>query len=138
MQMLLKSVRIAVAVSFVLSGCSTKPAESKANHEAIVLHNSMMKKADLIRYRLDELKADSMISRDSVAVLSHALAQWQADIVEVPANEHHEHGDHDHHAQDHGHNPPPDVTEEQMLDIQKELDERLIAIGKRVANLKQE
>lgn len=121
-----------ILLASILLSCSTTTSDTRKNHEATVLHNSMMKKAAVIRDRLEELKGDSTLIQDSIAAWVYAMDRWQADVVEVPGNEHHEHENHDHHE----HNPPPDVTEEQMLDIQKELDERLTEIGKRVASLK--
>lgn len=123
---------ILTSIIFLLS-CSSKSSEDKRNHEAIILHNSMIKKANQIDLRLNELKYDSSVNQDSVMLLSKALEQWKYDLVEVPGNEEH---NHDHHNHAHNDNKIPEVTEEQMLAIQRELDERLSGIGSRVINLK--
>ena len=95
----------------------------------------MMKKAGWMRKRLDELKTDTSVNKDSVALLYKALEEWQTDIVEVPGNDE---PHYDHHDHAHGTTPLPDVTEEQMLEIQKELDKKLSTIGKKISRLKPE
>lgn len=87
----------------------------------------MLKKASQIEHTLNDLTHDSWVNKDSVEHLFGALKQWRSDLVEVPGNEE---PDHEH---SHGHDRIPEVTEEQMLAIQKELDERLSEIGKRVS-----
>jgi hypothetical protein len=115
----------------VLIACSPKNGDETLNTQAIMLHNSMIKKANEIEHRLTELESDSLVNRGSVETLREMLEEWEADLVEVPGNENHEHETHHHH--DH---KPLDVTAEQMLAIQKELDERLSKIGKRTTQLK--
>jgi hypothetical protein len=94
----------------------------------------MMKKAAYMTQQLNELKANPSVNKDSVKLISRTLEHWQADIVEVPGND----DSHDHQGHNHSHERLPEVTEEQMLGIQKELDERLRAIGKRITSLKPE
>ena len=117
------------AFAVIIMSCNAKVSEEKLNHEAITLHNSMVQKSNMIAHRLNEIKNDTAVNQDSVTVLIQLLAQWKNDLVEVPGNEHH---GHDHHHQ----HSPPDVTAEQMLEIQKDLDMRLGNIGKRAAQLK--
>ncbi len=90
----------------------------------------MIKKVEHIEHRLNELKADSTVSPDSIRLLIGFLEQWREDLVEVPGNGHHDHG----HALNHS--ATPELIDEQMLEIQKELDERLSGIGKRATQLK--
>lgn len=123
--------KINIIISLVLFSCSSKTSDER-NSEAIALHNSMIQKANHIEHLLSEMKGDTAINKDSIAVLSALLEHWKASLVEVPGN------DHDHAAYAHHHSEPLDVTEEQMLEIQKELDERLSTIGKRLSLLKPE
>jgi hypothetical protein len=124
-------MRIAITISIALFSCSSRSSEDKINHEAIMLHNSMMKKANQIEHRLNGLWNDTTVNRDSLKLFSALFEQWRADIVEVAGNENHDHSDHAH-----SHSTIPDITEEQMLEIQRELDERLSKIGKRINRLK--
>jgi hypothetical protein len=126
---------LTLMVLFVLLSCSSKDSVRKRNHEAIVLHNSMIKKANEIEHRLNEIRSDSTISKDSILTLSETLEQWKLDLVEVPGNEEHDLHTHNH---SHSHTEMPELTEAQMLAIQKELDKRLSAIGTRIKNLKPE
>jgi hypothetical protein len=123
-----------IVVAILAVSCTSKTSEDRLNTEAILLHNSMIKKSVMIRNRLTELKSDSSVSQDSVRRLFELLERWESDLVEVPGNEHH---DDAHHSHDHGHATPA-VTAEQMLAIQKELDKRLSVIGSRIFNLKPE
>jgi hypothetical protein len=111
--------------------CHSSPKENK-NPEAIILHNPMVKKANMIEHRLNEIASNTMeINEDSVRVLKELLDQWKSDLIEVPGNENHYHHEHSH-----SHQLASDVTDEQMLEIQKELDARLSLIGKRATQLK--
>lgn len=127
-------MRKLIAVAILAVSCTSKASEDHLNTQAILLHNSMIKKSVMMRNRLNELKSDSSVSQDSVGRLFQLLKHWEADLIEVPGNEHH---DDAHHSHDHSH-ATPDVTAEQMLAIQKELDERLSRIGNRIFNLKPE
>lgn len=125
-------VGVILIASSILIGCSSTGSERKGNQQAIALHNSMVKKAKAIEDRLNQLRSDSTTNRDSVGALTEALIQWKADLIEVPGNE-----EHDHHAHGHGSNQNmPQITDEQMLEVQQELDRRLSLIEKRITNLK--
>lgn len=129
-------MRFIMLVPVILLSCSSRSKEEKRYHESIILHNSMIKKVNQIEYRLNEIANDTAdVPQDSVDVLRSLLEEWKGDLVEVPGNEDHIHDQHSH---AHSHASAPDVTEEQMLAIQKELDERLSSIGKRIADLKPE
>jgi hypothetical protein len=120
-----------VMLFILLVSCTASPKE-RANHEAIMLHNSILKKADLIKHRLNELlNGNSNVNRDSLRVLIDFFQEWKADLVEVPGNE-----DHSHHDHGHSYQPAPEVTSEQMIKIQKELDARLAIIGQKASALK--
>jgi hypothetical protein len=120
-----------VTFAFILLSCTSKISDDKLTDEAISLHHSMIKKSNMIRHRLNELQKDPAVNQDSVAHFLELLKQWETDLVEVPGDEDHVHGTHSHH--DH---PPHDVTPEQMLEIQKDLDARLGNIGKNTTKLK--
>jgi hypothetical protein len=110
--------------------CSSKQDKSDYRHVAI-LHNAMMERARLIERDLNMLHHDTLTQevRDSLEVIANLLHAWKADVVEVPGNDMHEHDDHSHsHAQ-----VAMEVTPQQMLEIQKELDARLSSIGKKLA-----
>jgi hypothetical protein len=113
--------------------CSSKQDKSDYRHAAI-LHNAMMDRARLIERDLNALHHDTLAKevRDSFEVIANLLHAWKEDVVEVPGNDMHEHEDHSHsHAQ-----VALEVTPQQMLEIQKELDTRLSSIGKRLALIK--
>jgi hypothetical protein len=112
--------------------CASRKDEAKLNREAIVLHNSMMERAALIESKLVDLKDDSTVNQDSVGWLITFLNEWKGDVVEVPGNESESH---DHHGHHHDHSLV-NVTSEQMLEIQRELNDRLTILEERTGNLK--
>jgi hypothetical protein len=117
----------------LMISCSSKQDKSDYRHAAI-LHNAMMDRARLIERDLNVLHHDSLTQdvRDSLDVIANLFRAWKEDVVEVPGNDTHEHEDHSHgHAQ-----TAPEVTPQQMLEIQKELDARLSFIGKKLALIK--
>lgn len=128
---LINKMRPNLIVAIALLSCTSKTSEKSINHQAIILHNSMIKKANHIEHRLNKIRKDTAINRDSIAVLSTLLKQWKANLADVAANE-----NHDHINQVHNHRAPTDLTDEQMLAIQSGLDEKLSAIGKRISQLK--
>jgi hypothetical protein len=121
---------LAAITLMTLIACSSKNPDENLNAQAILLHNSMMKKANEIERALADFEKNSRLNMDSVKVLRNALEQWEAEIVEVPGNE-----NHDHEAQHHHDHKPLDVTAEQMLAIQKDFDLRLSSIEKRITRL---
>jgi hypothetical protein len=117
----------------LMASCSSKQDKSDYRQAAIV-HNAMMDRARWIERDLNTLHNDTLTQevRDSLEVITNILHAWKQDVVEVPGNDMHEHNNHSHsHAQ-----VAPEVTPQQMLEIQKELDARLSFIGKRLALIK--
>ncbi len=127
----ISDMRSNIFISVLLISCTAKVSDEKRNHEAIIIHNSIMKKANQIEHRLNELRNDSTLSQDSLKLFSTLFEQWSEDIVDVPGT-----GNHDHSGHAHNHSTIRDITEEQILEIQRELDEQLSNIGKRMSRLK--
>lgn len=81
------------------------------------LADSSAKQIDELVGALDKIKGD--------------FEAWEENVVSVPGmedeheHEHSKEGEHHHH---HDHKPAPDVTSEQMLDIQKEIRKNIEAI----------
>lgn len=136
------------AIALVLSLISCESAEKKAekaqlkeaaaiHNQAIGIHNEVMplfKEVETqkarINSRLSELGKAAKKDEAELAAYKHAfealgsaemhMREWMEALVEVPGNEehhHHEHGEgHDHH---HEHGAEPQLTAQQMLDVQK-------------------
>lgn len=101
---------------------------------AAEIHNQMISTKDTLEQTLLNLKKDTsgLVSQDSILAWEELLKIWENDLVEVPGNELH----HDHHQSEsnpHHSHQQLDVTPEQMLEVQKELQQRLTAIEKRIA-----
>jgi hypothetical protein len=115
----------------LITACSGGRGNEVIMEEAARIHNETMALAVLVETAIIDGEADSMItiSHDSIVHWRQLFEAWKEDIVEVPGNEaHHTHAGGNHH---HDHTPP-DVTAEQMLEIQKTLAKRMSDLSRRV------
>lgn len=133
---------LAVVLIFAAVGCHSHDHEGEAfNAQSAALHDSLMVIEADVRAELNRLEAtlgedsDGSALADSIAAIDAAFADWAEYLVEPLGDDHdHDHG-HDH---DHSHEPAPDVTPEQMVDLQQALLDGIVAIQARVSSLGQE
>lgn len=129
----MKNEVVLAVLAVLASGCSgSSRQEERVLKEAAGVHNAMMDELEKIELRLELLRADSTVSKDSVIMWQSELEKWEDEVVEVPGNEEHE--EHDEHAK-HGHHHDHkrlDVTAAQMLTVQQELSSRLARISDRI------
>ncbi|MCU0384224.1 MAG: hypothetical protein MUF68_09190 [Cyclobacteriaceae bacterium] len=135
----MKRILIISAISLFIFNC-THNKDKETLTKASTIHNEAYALLEKLEDDLKTLKADITINQDSVAVLSKALAAWEENLVEVPGNEHEHHhheGEEGHnHDHDHNHAKAPDVTPNEMLEIQTTLKKEIEAIAKRFEALK--
>jgi hypothetical protein len=115
----------------LITACSGGRGNEVIMEEAARIHNETMALAVLVEKAINNGEADSMntISNDSIVHWRQLFEAWKEDIVEVPGNEtHHTHAGSSHH-HDHA---PPDITPEQMLEIQKSLARRMSDLSRRI------
>lgn len=80
---------------------------------------------------LDSLGQTTTVPPDSLAAWKRELEAWEENLVEVPGLEH-EH-DHDHEGHDHHHHEAaPNITDADMLNVQKEALRQLQALQIRI------
>lgn len=85
--------------------------------------------------------AAAVASIDSTIAALDAIAksfeEWEENLVEVPglAHEHHHHEGEEHHH--HDHKPAPDVSGEQMIEIQKEIKTNIEKIKSDLASVEE-
>lgn len=120
--------KLSILVSVILGACTSGHNE-ELHQQSIEMHEAALrigKQAnDKIKQFASEVEAlaDSSLL-DSLASLKQGYQDWDESLVEVPG---HEHDHHDHEGHDHGdheghdHSPAPDLTQEMVLEIQKEL-----------------
>ncbi len=134
--------------------CSGTSAEHKILHEAADVHNEALK----IRKEMDsnieklqslrgsiQVQAEALSDEElkfvkSVEVLEKRLEYWNENHVEVPGFEHdgHDHSGHDHnhdHSHDHSHAPKYQLPASDMLIIQKEFRDSILAIKGKLESL---
>ncbi len=140
------------AVGLAFAACTPKKdpqlqQAAQIHNQAMAMHDEVMASVGGAKALLPRLKA----RRDSASAatrpaLDSAIAgiertdkrmdTWMAEVVEVPGNEedghaHHEHGKGG--AHEHSHDAPPDVTPQQMLDIQREMKKNIEGIRDQAA-----
>lgn len=100
--------------------------------DAAKYHREAMELAAQLETRLDSLAEYRVVSEDSIRAWHLAIESWERDVIEVPGYDHDDHGEtHDHHHHEHK-APPPDLTSQQMRDVQQELLQRLQDIESRL------
>jgi ABC-type nickel/cobalt efflux system permease component RcnA len=84
------------------------------------LKNVLLEKKKTLTDAAALAKIDSTTA--AFEAVQQAFETWEDNIVSVPGMEHnHDHAAGEAHAHEHDHKPAPDVTSEQMLEIQKEM-----------------
>ncbi|MEM6646531.1 MAG: hypothetical protein AAF730_09795 [Bacteroidota bacterium] len=113
-------------LSFFWSGCQGHDHDHEAEAfqtEALSLHDSLVVVESDVRTLLADLQAqagDSDVLADSLTAITADLETWETFMVE-PEGAHEDGHDHSHdHDHDHSHDAP-DVTPEQMVEVQQAL-----------------
>ncbi|MCF2445957.1 hypothetical protein L0657_18505 [Dyadobacter sp. CY345] len=107
---------------FLLNSCSSDKTKSEALTEANKVHLESVAIHDSFEKEIDEKKRSAVAVGDSVLIFKldslHNLVElWEEGIIEVPDFEHeHHHEDGAHH---HEHKSAPQMTDESMLDYQR-------------------
>ncbi|MEM1128801.1 MAG: hypothetical protein AAGI71_19310 [Bacteroidota bacterium] len=126
-------------------GCHNHDPEAEAlQAEAVALHDSLVVIENQVRDALalmtlgaTPLEADTLQPAtpllDSLDAIEADLATWSSYLVE-PAGAHEDHDDHDH-DHDHDHSPAPDVTPQQMVELQQALLDDIVALQGRLEQL---
>ena len=123
----------------LIYGCSPSQDE-QLDTQSVEIHDLAIKIGEHVEEKIKRIAqhASSLeeptksLLQDSVKVLTEDFAYWQSTIVEVPG---HEHDHHDHHHHHHDHGTASDLTPKMMLDIQKDLRDRVVKLNVRVQRL---
>lgn len=123
----------------IVLSCSSSRSE-RLTEQSITIHEEALdiglKASDKItqlEYQTEGLDEPMRLAiLDSVEVLKAEWKAWESAIVEIPGHKH-AHHDHDHH--EHNHSASPDLTPEMMMDIQKDLKNRIVALNIRTQKL---
>lgn len=138
----MKPVFLLVISVLTLAFCTPKKnpqlqEAAQIHNEAIAMHKEVTALVENAKTLLPGLKAkrdsEDAVARPAFDTAIAAIEQadkkldlWMDDVVEVPGNEaHNEHNAHEH---EHNHAAPPDVTPQQMLEIQRETKKTLESI----------
>ena len=124
-----------ILLILLIYGCSPSNDE-KLHTQSVETHDLAIKIGEHVEEKIQQIahyagnqeEPLKSLLQDSVKVLTQDFVYWQSTIVEVPGHEH------DHHHHDHS-STAPDLTPEMMLDIQKDLRDRVIKLNVRAQRL---
>lgn len=136
---------------FFFISCGTNSEEHKILHEAFDVHLEALEikkemEPDLqqlrhfnnsIQVQGKALSNEEMNFTKSISSLESRLRNWEENHVEVPGFEHegHDHSGHDHSGHDHSHTPKLQIPASDILIIQKEFKDSILAIKGTVGTL---
>ena len=106
------------------------PQTSDELKQAGEIHLQALALSAQLENSLDSLGQTTTVPPDSLAAWKRELEAWEENLVEVPGLEH-EH-DHDHEGHDHHHEAAPNITDADMLKVQKEALRQLQALQIRI------
>lgn len=122
--------KLLFVLALLFTACGGNSADKKILADAARIHNEMMELAEQLETKIDGLQPDSsQLPADTLANIRQAFSAWESDVVEVPGNEEHHHEEGEEHHHEH---KTVEVTAQQMLTIQTELNRRLLEIQSRV------
>ena len=110
-----------LAAVCMLASCSSKKGPSELLEQANVVHLEAVGVYEEAHELFGKLKAEAEAQKDSLSIASldsihDVLHHWKDGLYEVPGFEHaHDHSD----GHDHSHKPAPNMTDQSMLDYQK-------------------
>ena len=122
--------RSLILLALIIVACSH--SSDDLLKEAAQVHNLSVKIGEHVAQKIHAIEeyaqteADSLIRAqllDSVIILNEQLSDWENELVEVPGNEHEGH--------DHHHEVSMELTPQMILEIQREINQRIIALNVR-------
>lgn len=121
--------------------CSTTQDE-KLHLQSVETHDLAIKIGEHVKEKIGQIDTKTnlleeplkSLLKDSVLVLTQEYTHWESTIVEVPGHEH-AHHDHDHAGHDHDHSPAANLTPEMVLEIQRDIRDRIVNLNIRAQKL---
>ena len=150
----MKYLFITLAFSLFLASCGGPKEDSPSLKEAKEVHNRMVGIAsemkDILSLKTTEYEsrlaplaargdtvlasADSLVAiglgkfSDRLFWVQTSLEEWESNLLGLPGEEHnHSHAEGEH-AHDHSHGTNPELTDEQQLELQKELESQILIL----------
>jgi Glu-tRNA(Gln) amidotransferase subunit E-like FAD-binding protein len=111
----MKTVIYIIPLAFMLS-CGSADQKSKMLVEANQLHLESVSIASKLEKSLDSLRQQQVSTAEKIRLdsISGLIALWEESVIEVPGFEHAHH-----HTEGHEHKPAPQMTDESMLEYQR-------------------
>ena len=122
-------------VVFAALSCSRRGEKSPELIEANRLHLEAMKIAQQLEQQRDSLMplAKDDLGKSQIDSVQKLIEVWEDNVIEVPGFAHvHKHG---HEAHSHEHKAAPPMTDESMLDYQRQSREAIAELQKAIAKL---
>ncbi|WP_157486730.1 hypothetical protein [Dyadobacter alkalitolerans] len=129
--MMCKIISYGPIALFLVASLSCQPDQQKSETlvEANNLHIESFATAEKIQQKLDSIKKTTTDKSTQAKLdsIGNLVKLWEGGLIEVPgfAHEHH-HGSHDH-------KPAPQMTDQSMLEFQRNAKQAIEQIGKQVS-----
>lgn len=152
----MKYLFVTIALALTIASCGGPKEDSPSLKEAKEVHNRMVGIAsemkDILKHKMTEYesrfapiaakgdsalaKADSLVAirlgkfSDRLFWVQTSLEEWESNLVGIPGEEHdHSHAEGEHtHDHSHSHEANPELTDEQQLELQKELESQILIL----------
>ena len=120
-------------VAFAALSCSRGSEKSPELIEANRLHLEAMKISQQLEQKLDSLMplAKNDLEKSQIDSLQKLIEVWEDNVIEVPGFAH----AHEHEAHSHEHKAAPPMTDESMLDYQRQSREAIFELQETIAKL---
>ncbi|SDG37732.1 hypothetical protein SAMN04487996_11830 [Dyadobacter soli] len=121
------------AICLLAASCSKKSEKSPQLIEANRLHLEAIEISKQLETRLDSLspKAAGDVEKSRIDSLRSLIETWEENVIEVPGFPH----AHDHAHGAHSHKSAPPMTDESMLDYQRQSREAIIELKEAIVKI---
>ncbi|GGM73145.1 hypothetical protein GCM10010967_00850 [Dyadobacter beijingensis] len=126
------SIRL-IAICLLTAACSKKNENSRELVEANRLHLEAIEISKELEARLDSISANSSndVDQSQIDSLKSLIEVWETNVIEVPGFAH----AHDHAHGAHSHKAAPPMTDESMLDYQRQSKEAILELRHAIKRL---
>lgn len=122
-----------LVLAFMTLSCSREREKSPELIEANRLHLEAMKISERLEQKLESLSGETKddVEKSQIDSLKNLIEVWEENVIEVPGFAH----AHDHAHGAHSHKSAPPMTDESMLDYQRQSREAINELKEAIAKI---
>jgi hypothetical protein len=131
--------KLILLLSVLAFSCSKSPKDNPKLVEANKIHLEAVEIQELVEKKIKTLDSLNAISKDAVLKdkienSKKLFEEWKASMIEIEGFEHH----HDHEGHHHDHKPAPEMTDDSMIDYQKNTKKAIEELNLEIDNILKE